>query len=267
MNAKIINLNKAQHIKRFVFPDQQPHVVLQGVNEGDDVTVVCSITDSSMLLQLLQTANAIDHVKAKKKKLIIPYLMGARYDRLMVTGDSFDLEVIAGLINGMEFEKVYLYDVHSEVSLELICNAVNITNEALVKAYAKGNAVLICPDKGAAKKMKHYALWNENLTDSVYCNKSRDLTDGKINLQVMEPEKCMNRNCVIIDDLCDGGGTFLAIAQQIQTAHLTLIVTHGVFSKGFTELEKVFDEIIVSDSYRNDYDSAIVQLIPFEFAE
>lgn len=267
MNTKTINLNKAQHIKRFVFPDQQPHVVLQGVNEGDEVTVVCSITDSSMLLQLLQTANAIDHVKAQKKKLIIPYLMGARYDRLMVIGDSFDLQVIAGLINGMEFEQVYLYDVHSEVSLELILNAVNITNENLVKAYIKDNAILICPDKGAAKKIKCYADWNQNLTDTIYCNKSRDLTNGKISLQVMEAEKCYKRNCVIIDDLCDGGGTFLAIAQQIQPAHLTLIVTHGVFSKGFTELEKVFDEIIVSGSYRNDYDSAIVQIIPFEFAE
>ena len=164
-------------------------------------------------------------------------------------------------------EQVYLYDVHSEVSLELIRNAINITNENLVKVYVKDNAVLICPDKGASKKIKLYADWNQNLTDTVYCNKSRDLTNGKISLQVVEPEKCNNRNCVIIDDLCDGGGTFLAIAQQIQAAHLTLIVTHGVFSKGFTELEKVFDEIIVSDSYRNDYDSATVQMIPFEFAE
>lgn len=267
MNTKTINLNKDQHIKRFVFPDKQPHVVLQDINEGDEVTVICTITDSNILLQLLQTANAIDHVKAQKKKLILPYLMGARYDRLMVTGDSFDLEVIAGLINSMQFEQVFLYDVHSQVSLELIRNAVNITNEALVKAYTRENAVLICPDKGAAKKINRYADWNGNLTDTVYCNKSRDLANGKITLQVMEPEKCNNRNCVIIDDLCDGGGTFLAIAQQIQAANLTLIVTHGVFSKGFTELEKVFDEILVSDSYRNDYSSQIVQIIPFEFAE
>lgn len=264
---KTINLNKDQHIKRFVFPDNQPHIILQDINEGDEVNVICSITGSNILLQLLETANAVDHVKAQKKKLIIPYLMGARYDRLMVTGDSFDLEVIAGLINGIEFEKVYLYDVHSEVSLDLIHNAVNITNENLVKAYKKDKAMMICPDKGAAKKIKRYSDWNDNLTDTVYCNKSRDLTNGKINLQVVEPEECNNRNCVIIDDLCDGGGTFLAIAQQIQPAHLTLIVTHGIFSKGFTELEKVFDEIMVSDSYRNDYDSATVQMIPFEFAE
>lgn len=260
---KTIQVNRDQGLKRFVFPDSQPHVVIQDINEGDEVAIICSITDSTVLLQLLETANAIDNVNAVKKKLIIPYLMGARYDRLMLPGDSFDLKVIADLINTMQFEEVYLYDVHSEVSLQLIHNAVNITNEALVKAYMNENAVLICPDKGAAKKISSYAGWNNKLTETVYCNKTRDLSNGRISLQVTEPEKCKNRNCVIIDDLCDGGGTFLAIAQQIQAAHLTLIVTHGIFSKGFMELEKSFNQIIVSDSYQQEYNSTIVQVIPF----
>jgi ribose-phosphate pyrophosphokinase len=54
---------------------------------------------------------------AKRKNSIIPYLMAARYDRLMQQGDSFDLEVVADLINSCGFEKVLLFDVHSEVSL------------------------------------------------------------------------------------------------------------------------------------------------------
>jgi ribose-phosphate pyrophosphokinase len=261
---KTIHINSNQGLKRFVFPDNQPHVVIQDTIKDNEVTVICSITDSTVLVQLLQTANAIENVGARKKNLIIPYLMGARYDRLMIPGDSFDLKVIADLINSMQFEKVYLYDVHSEVSLELIHSSVNITNEALVKSYAKENAILICPDKGAAKKISNYADWNNNLVETVYCDKTRVLSNGRISLQVMEPEKCINRNCVIIDDLCDGGGTFLAIAQQIKPTHLTLIVTHGIFSKGFTELEKSFDQIIVSDSYRQDYNSSIVQVIPFK---
>lgn len=261
---KTIHINNNRGLKRFVFPDNQPHVVIQDIKKDDEVTVICSITDSTVLLQLLQTVNAIENVNAKKTNLIIPYLMGARYDRLMIPGDSFDLKVIADLINSMQFDKVYLYDVHSEVSLDLIRNSVNITNEALVRSYAKENAILICPDKGAAKKISSYAGWNSNLVETVYCNKSRDLNNGRISLQVMEPEKCMNRNCVIIDDLCDGGGTFLAIAQQIKPAHLTLIVTHGIFSKGFTELEKSFDQIIVSDSYQQEYNSPVVQVIPFK---
>lgn len=250
---KTIDINQQKGIKVTLFPDQQPHVCVQDISENDEVKIICSITNSEVLLQLLQCSNALDHLFAEKKILEIPYLMGARYDRLMQKGDSADLQVIAQLINMCNFKKVILHDVHSYVATMLINNSVNIDNQILVETYNQDDAVLICPDAGSAKKIHHYFDWNPNLKDVVYCTKSRDLSTGKISLQVLEPEKCKNKNCVIIDDICDGGATFLAIATQIEPQHLTLIVTHGIFSKGFENLEQSFDEIIVSDSIRKEY--------------
>jgi len=261
---KTINLNTGQNVKTLIFPDKQPHVNIENIQEGDEVKVICSLTDTVLLLQLLQCANAIDNAFAKKKILVIPYLLAARYDRLMQPGDSIDLKVISDLINSMQFEKVFLFDVHSEAATLLIKNAINISNRQLVEAYQQKDAVLICPDAGAAKKINKYFEWNKNLADIVYCNKSRDLSTGRITLNVLEPGKCKDRNCVIIDDICDGGGTFLAIAEQIKPAHLALVVTHGIFSKGFESLEKYFNEIIVSDSYQKEYKSAIVNVIKSE---
>ena len=258
---KTININTGENVQLLVFPDKQPHAKIENITEGEEVKVVCSIVDSVVLIQLLECANALDNAFAKKKVLVIPYLMGARYDRLMQHGDSIDLKVIADLINTLQFEKVYLFDVHSETASILIKNAVNISNEQMAKAYEKDNAVLICPDAGAAKKVGKYFEWNKNITEIIYCNKSRDLSNGKLTLKVLEPEKCKGRNCVIIDDICDGGGTFLAIAEQIKPAHLTLIVSHGIFSKGFTKLEEKFNSIIVSNSYCKEYESKIVQKI------
>lgn len=262
-NKKTINLNTQENISFLLFPDNQPHVTISGVREGDDVEVICSITSSLTLINLLQTANAIENIFAVKKILIIPYLMAARYDRQMNPGggESFDLKVISDLINSMDFEKVVLYDVHSEVSLALINNSVNITNRMLVNEYYRENSLLIIPDAGAIKKSENYFKWNDCLTDSVQCLKKRDLSNGNISLTVLEPEKCAGRNCVIIDDLCDGGGTFLAIASQIAPKTITLIVTHGIFSKGFGALEKQFDEIIVSNSYTHAYNSNKVKTI------
>lgn len=260
---KKVNINKEIGCKTFIFPDKQPHININGVNENDEIQVTCSITDANKLLLLLQCSNALDNLFAKKKELVIPYLMGARFDRLMQKGDSVDLKVIANMINGCGFEKVYLYDVHSETSTVLIENSVNISNAKLVKEYQKENAILICPDAGAVKKVSTYFDLNTNIKDVVYCNKNRDLSNGKISLKVLEPEKCENRNCVIIDDLCDGGGTFLAIASQIKAAHITLIVTHGIFSKGFEIFKGVFDEIIVSDSY-SEYTNELIRQIKFE---
>jgi ribose-phosphate pyrophosphokinase len=258
---KTININTNEGIKTTIFPDNQPHVNIQDIQEGDEVTVICSIVDSSYLLLLLNTANALENLFARKKVLVIPYLMAARSDRVMLPGDSVDLKVVANLINSCGFEKVYLYDVHSDVATLLINNAISITNKNLVEQYNKENAILICPDAGAAKKVSKYFEWNTNLIEIIYCNKSRDLSTGKITLKVLEPEKCIGRPCVIIDDICDGGGTFLAIAEQIQPAHLTLIVTHGIFSKGYDALAKYFHQIIVSNSLYKKYEAPFIKTV------
>lgn len=259
---KTINLNTAEGIQFTLFPDNQPHVNIQGIEEGDEVKVICSLTDSTKVLQLLQTANALDNLFAQKKILVIPYLLAARYDRLMQHGDSIDIKVIASLINSCGFSKVLLFDVHSEVSPLLINNSVNISNKQMVEQYELKDAVLICPDAGAAKKVGKYFEWNRNLKDIVYCSKNRDLATGRLTLEVLEPQECESRNCVIIDDICDGGATFLAIAEKIKPGHLTLIVSHGIFSKGFSALEQKFNQIIVSNSFNKTYESEIVKTVP-----
>jgi len=95
-------------------------------------------------MHLLQCSNALDNLFAKKKILVIPYLMGARFDRLMQHGDSVDLKVIANLVNSCAFEKVILNDVHSDTSTVLINNCVNIDNRLLVGEYHISNSILIC---------------------------------------------------------------------------------------------------------------------------
>lgn len=262
---KLIHINQNQGITTFLFPDNQPHVRLENIVEGDEVKVICSLTDANLLLQLLQCANALDHAFARKCELHIPYLMGARFDRVMQSGDSFDMQVVANLINSCGFEKVVLYDVHSDVATALIHRSINRNNRFLVETYEQKEVVLICPDAGAVKKIKHYLEWNPNIVDVVYCTKSRDLSNGRLTLKVLEPEKCKGKNCVIIDDICDGGGTFLAIANQIEAKHLTLIVTHGIFSKGIEILKEKFDKIIVSNSLSNQYEDGFLEKIEIEF--
>ena len=165
---KWVNINTNYNIERSIFPDGQTHVQVKNVEEGEKVNVVCSLTNSDVVMQLIQCANAIDQLFAKKQHMVIPYFMGARYDRLMQTGDSLDVEVIAGLINSLGFEKVFLLDVHSDASSLLVNRSVNISNKSLVAKYDRPNEVLICPDAGAAKKVQNYFKWNENFVDIIY---------------------------------------------------------------------------------------------------
>lgn len=263
----IVDLNKGQGVKTILFPDNQPHVTIEGPKgETKDYTVRCSITTAQKLLELCETAEAIDYLGGVKKVLEIPYLMGSRYDRHMVKGDSFDLKVIAKIINMLGFQKVVLFDPHSDVSLALIENSHTMSNKDLVMEYGIPDSVLIIPDAGAAKKADRYREWNENITEEVFCVKHRD-EEGKIKLKVIQPEKCSGKSCVVIDDICDGGRTFVEIGKQLApyAKDITLIVTHGIFSNGLDELKKYYHQIITSDSYNHTYNSKTIKQIKYEY--
>lgn len=246
---KTINLITGERVKTLLFPDNQPHVVIDDIQPGDDVRVVCPIRSSLELVQLLLVVNAVRHAQATPCELAVPYLMGARYDRIINPGDSFDLEVVAQCINSLGFSSVNLFDVHSSVATSLIHSSRSHNNSRLVKAYNRSDAILIVPDKGAVSKAAEYQGWNPLLSKKVFCDKVRDAATGRVSLVVQNPEVCAGRNCVIVDDICDGGATFLAIADQIKPAHLTLIVSHGIFSKGFHALKEKFNEIVTTDSF------------------
>jgi len=262
---KTININKREGMKLLKFPDNQPHVHISNTDNTYMYKVICSLLDPSNLLELAEVADALEE-NGVYKELHIPYLMGARYDRRMNgEGDSFDLKVIAKIVNSLKFDRVHLYDPHSDVSAALIERSRVITNRILVEAYDKEEATLIIPDAGAEKKAQQYRLWNSNIWDEAHCIKHRDTTTGKVELEVLNLDKCKGENCVIIDDICDGGATFNMIAEQIYPLSLTLIVTHGIFSKGFEELEKNFNEIITSNSRFTQYSSPIVKVINYEY--
>ena len=243
----MINLDTQTGVKLTLFPDNQPHVQVEK-NAGSDVTA--SLTNSIKLINLLQTVSLL----AKPGTLTIPYLMAARYDRQMSEDktDSFDLKLVASLINACGFSKVKILDPHSPIALQLIDSSESITaTPGLFARYSKSyeSPILICPDKGARDRAKEIqALFK--LEEPVICDKSRD-QDGKISLVFPEVEKLRikDRNCVIVDDLCDGGGTFLAISSQISNQKsISLIITHSIFSKG-NNVFKEFDTVFTTDSY------------------
>ncbi len=60
---------------------------------------------------------------------------------------------------------------------------------------------------------------------------------------------------VIVDDLCDGGATFIAEAQYLRKhipgiKNLKLFIYHGLFTKGIDIVADHFDEIICTNSYQ-----------------
>ncbi len=183
-------------------------------------------------------------------QLTIFCLIGQRSDRRFNKGESFDLKVISRFINSMQFDKVYILHPHSSITLALIDKSEKISHFPFVeKAYqAIGNPVLVSPDAGAYKTTHEIA---EKLNaDLVPSNKVR--IDGAPVISIQGDVK--NKQCLIVDDLADGGRTFKFLAKELKSqgaAKVFLYVTHAQFNYGFDELKETIDHIYCSNSYKD----------------
>ena len=68
---------------------------------------------------------------------------------------------------------------------------------------------------------------------------------------------------IIIDDICDGGRTFIGIAEaikeQVQNPEIYLLVTHGIFSAGYNQLMNYFDKIYTTNSYHDFPNAGLIK--------
>lgn len=249
--------------KKMVFPDSQPHIKIDTasaeiVNKQAPLRILSRIADANDLLMVLFIKNTLTYLGYETIELHISYLMAARMDRVMLDGEPFSLKVIAGILNQADFKRVIIFDPHSDVTTALIERAYAVSNHHFVKDALedyfgnnrKEKFCLVSPDAGALKKIHKLAQYLE-VEDVVECMKERDVKTGALTNFKTVTGDLSNQTCIIIDDICDGGGTFAGTARMLKekgASKVVLIVSHGIFSKG-TVIEFV-DEIYTTDSYK-----------------
>lgn len=245
------------------YPDGQQDIVLK--DSGKKVMIKSRMRNFQDLELIACAVNALRRQGTKKIELYIPYLLGGRSDRqFQPGGTSYLAGVVAPFLNSLKLDKIITMDAHSAVADAAIHNLKNIDNYKLVKMAMKDlygkeqpHCIIVSPDQGASKKIDTLVKSLELKCPVIQAEKHRDLngniTGTKVNLFEREDHRY---DYVIIDDLCDGGRTFVNIAEKISDFHLGadhrnvyLIVTHGIFSNGFEQLGTFFDKIYCTDSY------------------
>ncbi|MCD8399753.1 ribose-phosphate pyrophosphokinase [Tenacibaculum finnmarkense] len=248
MNYEIKKFNDGQ-VTAKILEKGNLHVKIRG-NTYEDLFRIASIKEAwDAENRLHKTATAI---------LTMYCLIGQRSDRRFNEKESFDLKVIANFINSMGFDKVEILHPHSSISLALIDNSVELKSyEYVKKAYhVIGNPVLISPDAGAYKTTHEIAEKLE--ADLIPSNKVRIAGAPKITIQ----GAVKNKECLIVDDLADGGRTFNFLAKELKNQGATkvfLYVTHGQFNYGFDELKENINHIYCTNSYKDITDDFVTQ--------
>ena len=170
--------------------------------------------------------------KNSRIKLWIPYLLNARMDRIKKPEQNFSLKVFADFINSLNFDKVVVYNVHSNVSEALIDNIININPifdvDDVISEYKPD--VIYFPDEGACKRYADLACIKKYGLPVIFGIKKRDFATGKIlGLDVVSDIDLKEKKVLIVDDICSAGGTFKFSAMKLKelgASDVTLYVSH-----------------------------------------
>ena len=208
------------------------------------VKITCWFESSDELLLLRMLQDHLDDELGCHVEIIFPYLPASREDRRVTKNHSFGLDTICGL-----YKHITSFDVHNmNTATHNVKNKdpIKQITQAIVDCKPGG---LIAPDKGAAERY--------NFPYTAFGVKQRDV-DGNITKYELNTINIKQEKLLIIDDICDGGRTFIELAKLLPGKELYLYVSHGIFSKGFEELKKYYKHIYTTDSYKGERDNEFV---------
>lgn len=229
------------------FPSQSKRIII-GVDASFKIN---GLMDE--LTQLLSCEMDIDF--DTEFVLNIPYLPYARADRRFSLKGNSGLQSFLFKLSDLGIDKLITVDPHNERALKVGCSQFIVVEymtqlEAFRSVVNRDHLaprtewdVIVAPDKGAKEKAQtiaeHYGL------PLVCCTKERDATTGKLSNPIV-PERLDGKRVLIVDDLMDGGYTYIQLSQELYkqgASFIDLYVTHLIASKGLNVLTNSINKL------------------------
>lgn len=265
----------------FFFSAGEPQVKIEE-GDYDHIMITSRITSMNEYMMLVTAVEAASELC--KVSVFTPYFPGSRQDRRMQFGEPLSVKVFASIFNDYNLCGIHTFDNHSDVSTALLNKCINHDNHEFVDLCLgdlydsrKDLAYLVSPDAGSNKKIKDLAAFLNDGDDLpvIKCDKTRNVSDGSISGFEVYSDDLKGADCYIVDDICDGGGTFVGLASELKKKNagkIYLIVSHGIFSRGLNIFKGVIDGIYTTDSWRSQFDweqkerecTNLVKIIPFK---
>lgn len=210
-----------------------PEILEQLVTAKDQMQLLTLRFETNEdLVVLLLLSQWLREEGFKSQALYMPYMPYSRMDR-KVGRHLFSLQYITSFINAMHFEKVYVLEAHSQVTLALIDNVISLSYVNKLVQLAMNDMgfdeqldVIVFPDKGAEERYRGAFPSNFRI---LYGEKIRDFDTGEVlELNVKGDGKAI-RKALSVDDLVSRGTTFLQLAKACEALgihDISLAVTH-----------------------------------------
>ena len=241
------------------FSDNEIFVRINENVRGEDVFVIQSTSKpaNDNLMELLICIDALVRASASRITAVIPYYGYARQDRKTDGRTPISAKLVANLIAKAGADRVLTMDLHAgqiqgffDVPTDNLV-AMPVIETDIRMAHASENVMVVSPDVGGVVRARNLA--NRLGVDLAIVDKRRPEAGKSEVMNIIGDVE--GRHCILIDDICDSGGTLVNAAAALKDKGATGVsayVTHGVLSNNAVKrIEKsVMDEIVICDTIR-----------------
>ena len=203
---------------------------------GSDIFIVqptCPPTDAH-LMELLVMLDAFRRSSAERVTAVIPYYGYARSDKKDRPRVPIAAKLVANLIGAAGAHRILTMDLHAAQIQGFFDIPVDHLYAAPVfigyyQANPLTNLTVVAPDTGGAERARAYA--KRLNAELALCDKRRESANVAEVMNVVGDVR--GRNCLVVDDMCDTGGSLTKVAKALKEAGAASIhacFTHAVLS-------------------------------------
>ena len=247
------------------FADMEVFVEIQENVRGEDVFVIqsTSFPANDNLMELLIMLDALRRSSARRKTAVIPYFGYARQDRKSAPRTPISAKLVANLITEAGADRVLTLDLHAaqiqgffDIPVDNLFAAPLFAAD-IKEQYSGRDIMIVSPDVGGVLRAR--ALATRLNCDLAIIDKRRERAGVSEVMNVIGDVR--GRDCILIDDICDSGGTLCNAAEALianGARTVSVYVTHGVLSGGAVarmaaspiELTTITDSIAATEAVR-----------------
>lgn len=237
------------------FSDGEIQPVFQESIRGDVVFLIQStFSPSDNLMELLLMIDAARRASAYKVIAVIPYYGYARQDRKDKPRVAIGSKLIANMLTAAGADRVITMDLHApqiqgyfDIPVDHLDSSVIFI--PYIEQLKLENLTFAAPDVGSANRIREIASYFN--AEMVICDKHRKRANEIASMVVIGD--VTDRNVVLIDDICDTGGTLAKSAGLLLekgARSVRAMCTHPVLSgKAYENIgNSVLEELVVCDT-------------------
>src|SRR6186713_1582265 len=250
------------------FSDGEIYVEFKESIRGQFVFLIQStFAPTDNLMELLLMIDAAKRASAYKVIAVIPYYGYARQDRKDRPRVAIGSKLIANLLTAAGADRVITMDLHApQIQGYFDIPVDHLDSSAIFIPYIENlqleNLTFAAPDVGSANRIREIASYFE--CEMVICDKHRKRANEIASMVVIGD--VTDRDIVIIDDICDTGGTLAksaALLMEKGARSVRALITHPVLSgKAYENLQNsVLEELVVCDTITIRKESPKIKVI------